>query len=34
MKFVIKQVATGANGILAKVLKKYLEAIPGKHLTL
>ena len=31
MKLIIIQLAAGATGILTKVLKKYLEAIPGKH---
>jgi len=31
MKFIVTQVATGATGILRKVLRKYLEAMPGKH---
>ena len=33
MKFIVIQVATGAARILTKVLRKYLEAIPGKHST-
>jgi len=31
MKVIVIQIATGATGILTKVLEKYLEAIPGKH---
>jgi hypothetical protein len=31
MKFIVIKLTTGATGILTKVLKKYLEAVPGKH---
>ena len=31
MKCINTHVATGAIGLLTKVLNKYLEAIPGKH---